>query len=141
SLTAARAVGVAGMYFLSASNPAPPLSASSITLWKWSDPFGGNVFTQQGHVAVSTYTQPPNAPQLGGFPAGVTACTQPGANCITTNDVRNLAAYWFGNSVYGAHAVGCAQGTETVACVQWYRLSGLDGPPTLLQQGTVDDPT
>jgi hypothetical protein len=139
SLTPARAVGVGGMYFVSASNPSTP--ASSITLWKWSDPFGGNVFTRQGHVTVSTYTQPPNAPQPGAFPSGVTSCAQTGAHCITTNDARNLAAYWFGDTVYGTHAVGCSQGGASVPCVQWYQLGSLDGPPALLQQGIVDDQT
>jgi hypothetical protein len=139
SLTPARAVGVPGMYLLSASNPST--RASSITLWKWSDPFGGNVFNQQGRVMVSTYMQPPNALQPGAFPPGVTACTQSGANCITTNDARNLAAYWFGNTVYGTHTVGCTQGGVSVACVQWYQLGSPDGPPALLQQGIVDDLT
>lgn len=137
SLTPARAVGVGGMYFVSASNPSTP--ASSITLWKWSDPFGSNVFTRQGHVTVSTYSQPPNAPQPGAYPPGVTSCAQAGAHCITTNDARNLAAYWFAGTVYGTHAIGCTQGAVSAACVQWYQLGSLDGPPALLQQGIVDD--
>jgi hypothetical protein len=142
SLTPARSVGVAGMYFVSASNPSnPPLASSFITLWKWSDPFGSNVFAQQGHVAVAPYTQPPDAPQPGAFPLGITACTQSGATCITTNDARNLAANWFNGTVYGAHAIGCTQGGATAACVQWYQLGNLDAPPALLQQGIVADAT
>ena len=130
SLTPAQGAGTAGMYFVSASNPSdPPLAASTVTLWKWRDPFGANVFTQQGHVAVSSYTQPPNAPQ-------------PGTTfLITTNDARNLTAYWFNNTVYAAHAIGCTQGAATVACVQWYQLGSLDGPPALLQEGIVADST
>ena len=141
SLTPARAVGVSGMYFVSASNPASPDVGSTITLWKWSDPFGSNLFTQQGAVTVSPYTQPPAALQLGGFPAGVTNCTQSGANCVETNDARNLTAYWSGSTVWAAHSAGCAQGGTPVACVQWYQLGNLDGAPTLLQQGIVDDPS
>jgi hypothetical protein len=142
SLTPARAVAVPGMYFVSASNPSsPPLTGSLITLWKWSDPFGSNVFAEQGHVAVTTYSQPPDAPQPGAFPSGVTACTQSGASCITTNDARNLAATWFNGTVWGAHAIGCAQGGAAVACVQWYQLGNLDAPPALLQQGAVPDAT
>src|SRR5262249_31344652 len=72
---------------------------------------------------------PPNAPQPGT------------TSLITTNDARNLTAYWFSNTVYAAHAIGCTQGGATVACVQWYQLGSLDGPPTLLQQGIVADPT
>jgi hypothetical protein len=141
SLTPARAVGGSGMYLVSASNPSPPLvTGSFITLWKWTNPFGGGQLSQQGHAVVSAYTQPPLAIQPGN-----TDCTQAGASCVATNDARNLAAYWFndpalGPTVYGAHAVGCAQGGAAVACVQWYQLGSVDGAPTLLQEGVVDDP-
>jgi len=137
SLTPARAVGVSGMYFLSASNGAS--GGSMISLWRWNSPFGRNTFVRQGSAQVSPYTQPPAALQLGGFPTGVTDCSQTGANCIETNDTRNLAAYWFNNTVWGAHAIGCTQAGTPVACVQWYQLGNLNGRPTLLQQGTVDD--
>ena len=140
SLTAARAVGVPGMYFVSASNPEAPALGSAVTLWKWSDPFGANVFTRQGSVAVSSYTQPPPGIQLGGFPAGVTNCEQSGAACIETNDTRNVTAYWFGGAVWAAHTVGCTQGGALAPCVQWYEVGNLDGATTLLQQGFVDNP-
>ncbi len=139
SLTPARGMGVSGMYFISANNPASPLAGSLVTLWKWVDPFGTNVFTRQGSVTVSSYMQPPPALQLGGLPAGVTSCMQPGANCIATNDARNLTAYWSANAVWAAHHIGCTQGGTPVACVQWYQLGNLNGAPTLLQQGVVDD--
>src|SRR6266498_2340537 len=141
SLTPARAVGVAGMYFVSASNPTSPSTGSAITLWKWSDPFGSNAFTRQGFVTVSDYTQPPPGIQQGGFPPGVTDCEQSGAACIETNDTRNVTAYWSGNTVWAAHTIGCAQGGAPAACVGWYQLGNLDGAPSLLQQGIVDDPT
>jgi hypothetical protein len=140
SLTPARALGVAGMYFVSASNPASPATGSAITLWKWSDPFGSNVFTRQGFVTVSDYTQPPPGIQQGGFPQGVTDCDQSGAACIETNDTRNVTAYWSGNTVWAAHTIGCAQGGAPAACVGWYHLGNLDGAPSLLQQGIVDNP-
>ena len=140
SLTPARAVGVAGMYFVSASNPTSPSTGSAITLWKWSDPFGSNVFTQQGFVTVSDYSQPPPGVQQGGLPPGVTDCEQPGAACIETNDTRNLTAYWFGDSVWAAHSMGCVQGGVTAPCVGWYQLGNLDGAPSLLRQGIVDNP-
>ena len=137
SLTPARAVGVSGMYFLSASNGAS--GGSMISLWRWKSPFGSNTFVRQGSVQVSPYVQPPAALQLGGFPTGVTACSQTGANCIETNDARNLAAYWSTNTVWGTHAIGCTQAGTPVACVQWYQLGNLNGRPTLLQHGIVDD--
>ena len=139
SLTPARAVGVAGMYFVSASSPVSSHTGSVVTLWRWADPFGANVFARQGWVTVSTYTQPPNALQPNALPPGVTDCTQPGAICVTTNDARNLTAHWSGNTVWAAHNIGCTQAGTPVACVQWYRLGSLDGAPALLQQGIVDD--
>ena len=140
TLTPARAVDGSGMYLVSASNPAAPATGSFITLWKWTDPFGSNLFTQQGHVVVSTYTQPPPAIQPGN-----TDCTVAGANCVETNDARNLAAYYYrdpvlGPTVYGTQHVGCTQGGAPAACVQWYQLANIDAPPTLVQQGIVDDP-
>jgi len=141
SLTPARAVTGPGMYFVSAANPEAPASGSTITLWKWSDPFGANVFTQQGSVAVSTYTQPPPGIQLGAFPAGVTDCEQSGAACIETNDARNVTAYWSGGTVWAAHTVGCTQGGALASCVQWYQLGNLDGATTLLEQGFVNNAT
>ena len=141
SLTPARAVGVTGMYFVSASNPTSPATGSAITLWKWSDPFGTNAFTRQGFVTVSDYTQPPPGIQQGGFPPGVTDCEQSGAACIETNDTRNVTAYWSGNTLWAAHTMGCAQGGAPAACVGWYQLGNLDGAPSLLQQGIVDNPT
>src|SRR6266571_2407409 len=95
SLTPARAVGVAGMYFVSASNAAS--TGSVITLWRWTDPFGSNAFIRRGWVTVSPYAQPPSALQPRAFPPGVSDCAQSGALCITTNDARNLAAYWSNN--------------------------------------------
>ncbi len=137
SLTPARAVGVAGMYFVSASNAAS--TGSVITLWRWTDPFGSNAFTRRGWVTVSPYAQPPSALQPRAFPPGVSDCAQSGALCITTNDARNLAAYWSNNTVWATHTIGCAQAGTPVACVQWYQLGGLDGTPALMQQGIVDD--
>jgi len=77
SLTPARAVGVSGMYFLSA--PTERAGGSMISLWRWNSPFGSNTFVRKGSVQVSPYVQPPAALQLGGFPTGVTACSQTGA--------------------------------------------------------------
>jgi hypothetical protein len=55
---------------------------------------------------------------------------------------RALGAYWAydtasGDTIYGAHTIGCNPGAGTVACVQWYRLGSLEGTPVLLQQGIL----
>src|SRR5215470_1997460 len=141
SLTPARAVGVAGMYFVSAANPTSPSTGSAITLWKWSDPFGSNVFTRQGFVTVDDYTQPPMGVQQGSFPSGITDCEQTGAACFETNDTRNLTAYWSGGTVWAAHTMGCLQGGGPAACVGWYQLGNLDAAPSLLRKGIVDNQT
>ncbi len=114
-------VGVAGTaYFLSADNCG---GCSTISLWKWSTPFGSSSFVLRGGVRVQTYSQPPNARQLGG-------------NRIATNDTRNLGGSWYNATVYGTHAIGCNPGFGTVACVQWYQIGNLDtGTPALVQQG------
>jgi len=122
TLYPARAVGVsAAMYFIGADN----CNCSSISLWKWTAPFGSNLFTLQGGVPVTFYTQPPNALQKGS------------SGLITTNDTGNLGAQWYGGTVYGAHAIGCNPGGGTVACVQWYQLGNVDGAPSLVQQGII----
>jgi hypothetical protein len=69
----------------------------------------------------------------------VTDCEQAGAACIETNDTRNLTAYWFGNTVWGAHTMGCLQGGAPATCVGWYQLGNLDSAPSLLRQGIVDN--
>jgi len=140
SLSPARGTGVAGMYFVSASNPGSGALGSAVTLWKWSNPFGTSVFTQQGYVTVASYAQPPQALQPGALPAGVTNCTQSGANCIQTNDARNLTTYWSSGTVWAAHNIGCTQEAGPAACAQWYQLGNLDGSPALLLQGVVDNP-
>ena len=37
--------------------------------------------------------------------------------------------------------MGCAQAGGPAACVGWYQLGNLDGAPSLLRQGIVDDAT
>ncbi len=130
SLYPAQAVGMDGTaYFLAADNCS---GCSTISLWKWSTPFGTSVFQLRGGVRVTAYSQPPSA-------------KQPGGGRIATNDVRNLGGHWYntnsalyGRTVYGTHAIGCNPGTGTVACLQWYQLYNLDtGTPALVQQGIL----
>ena len=128
SLTPARAVGAPlTAYFLSADNNGCSATGpcSTISLWRWYDPFGADRFTLQGGVTVTPYSQPPAADQPG----------SPGS--ITTNDVRNLAAYWSNNTVFGAHTIAWNPGTGTVPSVQWYQLGNLDARPILAQQNIL----
>lgn len=125
TLTPARHVMVSGAaYFIAADNSG--CTCSSVSLWKWSDPFGASSFTLRGGVSVTSYGQPPDAPQSGGH--GL-----PGL--IATNDAGNLGAYWYDGTIYGAHTVGDNPGGGTVAGVQWYQLGNIDTTPALLQQG------
>jgi hypothetical protein len=120
--TAANPYTEAG-YFLAADDGICPPTCSNVYLWKWSDPFGANSFTFQGQVAVTTFAQPVTAKQNGGS--------------VATNDSRELAAYYYNGTIYGAHAISCNPGTGTVDCVQWYQVGNIDGAPTLVQQGIV----
>src|SRR5512143_65892 len=107
------------MYFLSADNQGS--GGSNISLFRWVDPFGANSFALQGGVAVASYQQPPD-PFLGGVQ-------------VATNDVRDLAAYYYNGTIYGAHTGGFVVDGFTNAEVQWYQLGNVDGAPTLMQQG------
>lgn len=112
------------MYFLSADNCN---NCSTISVYKWANPFASSTppITLQGGVTVTSYSQPPSALQMGS------------STPLDTNDVRDLGAYWYAGTIYGAHAIGCNPGSGTVACVQWYQAGNLDGSPSLLQQGTI----
>jgi hypothetical protein len=123
TLYPAKGVMTAGAYFVAPDNNSS--SGNSISLWKWTDPFGANTFTLQGGVTVNTYTQPPKA-------------TQPGGT-TDTGDTRNLGAAYYNGTVYGVHTTGCTPsgGTTTVPCLQWYQLGSIDSTPSLVQQGIV----
>lgn len=136
TLTPVRGAASAGAtYFIAADNDQCP--CSTISVWKWTGPFGASVFALRGGVSVSSYNQPPNAPQLGGTGS---------SGLIATNDSRNLGAYWFAGTVYGAHTVAYDTGTAALSCstqpspppclavVQWYQIGSLEAP-SLIQQG------
>jgi hypothetical protein len=127
TLMPARGMGAsASQYFIAADNGTCP--CSNVSVWRWTDPFGASTFTLRGGVTVASYGQPPNAQQLGGT-------GKPGL--IAVNDAGELAAYWSGGTLYGAHTVSVNPGSGTVAGVQWYQLGNLDTTLSLLQQGTI----
>lgn len=107
-----------GAYFVSADNCN---ACSVVSVWTWTDPFGASAFVLRGGVAVTSYSQPPNAAQPGGI--------------VTTGDTRVLGAQVQGATLFAAHAIGCNPGTGLVACVQWLQIGNPGGAPTLLQQG------
>ena len=133
TLTPARTTGVtdptytAGTeYFTAADNGTCP--CSNIHAWAW-NAFSGAAPRDLGSVRVTNYDQPPNM-------------IQPGGGTITSNDARELSAYWTydaanGSTVWATHATGCNPGAGEVSCAQWYRISHLDTTPTLAQQGIV----
>lgn len=113
------------MYFVGADNGTCP--CSKISVWRWANALAGGAITLQGGVDVVSYAQPPTAVQ----PAGANPAT------IESNDARTLGAQVFNGSVYSAHTIGCNPGAGTVACIQWYQLGNIDGPPALVQQGVL----
>ena len=113
------------MYFLSADNAGCP--CSTVSVWKWTNPFAATAFTLSGGAGVTTYNQPPDAVQPNGARYGA----------IATNDAGNLAAYWSGGTLYGAHTIAYNPGAGTVAAIQWYQVNGIDSTPSLAQQGVI----
>jgi uncharacterized repeat protein (TIGR01451 family) len=100
----------------------------TISLWRWSDPFGTSTWTLAGGVHVTPYHQVINpAPAPGGT--------------IAANDWRNqdahLAIVGGVRTIYGVHAISCNPNDIPVNCIQWYQLGNVDGAPTLVQQGIL----
>lgn len=126
TLSPARSVGVAKTaYFTAVDNcDSSCPTGTTVTLWKWNDPFGANTFSSQGGVNITAYSQPPNAVQKDGAP-------------ITTNDTRVLGSQWFAGTVTGVHTTGFSATGGTVAAVQWYQLGSLDAAPTVVQEGII----
>jgi hypothetical protein len=113
-------------YFLAADDGVCPPTCSHVYVWRWTNPFGGtNVLSFQGSATIPTFAQPVPAVQKG---TGGT---------INTNDNRDLAAWLFKGTIYGAHTISCNPGTGTVDCVQWYQVGGLNTTPTIIQKGTI----
>jgi hypothetical protein len=124
----AREVGVAKTMYFTAAENCTICSMSRIAVWKWSDPFGANAFSQTGTIAIQPYAQPPNA-------------VQPGSTTtIDTNDTRVLGSQWYQGTIYAVHTIGANPGGGTVPAVQWFQLANLDGGLAVVQQGMLASP-
>ncbi len=96
---------------------------NTLTVWKFSDPWGTPSFTQAGTVTVNSYSLTVDQPQLGG-------------SNLQGNDNRLLDVEYWGGKLWATHAVGCNPGSGTVNCVRWYEINISSGTPSLVQQGT-----
>ncbi|MFL5731953.1 MAG: dockerin type I domain-containing protein [Chloroflexia bacterium] len=112
-------------YFVNSSSTP---GSSRVTLWRWTDPFGANVFEQAGGVDVALYLQA--VPMLQPAPGQ----PMPPAGYV---DNRTLGAIWWNGTLYATHAIGCNAGTSVTDCIQWYQLGNLNGAPSLQQQGII----
>jgi hypothetical protein len=129
TLIPTRGVTVANtMYFDQADDYAT--TGQTVSLWKWTNPFGASSFTLQGGIGVTPYTTPVNATQ-----------PSPG-NPITTNDMRTEGGHYYNGTVYGSHTISCKPGgsVTTVTCIQWFQIGNLDGSPTKTQEGIWGSP-
>ena len=96
---------------------------NTLTVWKFSDPWGSPTFTQAGTVTVNSYSLPVSQPQSGG-------------GTMQGNDDRLLDVEYWGGKLWATHTVGCNPGGGTVNCVRWYEINISSGTPSLVQQGT-----
>lgn len=96
---------------------------NTLTVWKFSDPWGSPSFTSAGTVTVNAYNLPVSQPQSGG-------------SNIQANDNRLLDVEYWGGKLWTTHAVGCNPGTGPVNCARWYEINIKSGTPSLAQQGT-----
>ena len=96
---------------------------NTLTVWKFSDPWGSPDFELAGTVTVNSYNLPISQPQLGG-------------SAIQGNDNRLLDVEYWGGKLWATHTVGCNPGSGTVNCVRWYEIDISSGTPSLVQQGT-----
>lgn len=98
-------------------------SQNTLTVWKFSDPFGTPSLTQAGTVTVNSYSLPVAQLQLGG-------------SNIQGNDNRLLDVKYWGGKLYATHHVGCNPGSGTVNCIRWYVINISSGVPVLADQGS-----
>ncbi|MCB8966900.1 MAG: proprotein convertase P-domain-containing protein [Ardenticatenaceae bacterium] len=96
---------------------------NTLTVWKFSDPFGTPSLTQAGTVTVNSYSLSVAQPQLGG-------------SNIQGNDNRLLDVKYWGGKLYAVHHIGCNPGSGTVNCIRWYIIDISSGTPVLSDQGT-----
>lgn len=97
---------------------------NTLTVWKFSNPWGTASFTQAGTVTVNSYSLSVDQPQAGS------------SDKMQGNDNRLLDVQYWGGRLWATHTVGCNPGGGTVNCVRWYELNISSGTPSLVQQGT-----
>jgi subtilisin-like proprotein convertase family protein len=97
---------------------------STLTVWRFSDPWGTPSFTQAGAVSVASYSLPVAQPQSGG-------------SNIQGNDNRLLDVEYWAGRMWTTHSIGCNPGGGTVNCIRWYEINISSGTPSLVQQGTL----
>lgn len=108
-----------------------PCDGAELNVYKLTVDFvgAGTSFVLASHLALTDYSYPVSAPQLGSATAKVLA-----------NDERLLDAQWHTDgTIYTTHTIGCNPGAGIVDCVRWYQVGNLSGTPTLLQEGTISN--
>ncbi len=99
-------------------------SQTTLTVWRFNDPWGTPSITSAGTVTVNSYSLPVSQPQLGS------------SGQMQGNDNRLLDVEYWGGRLWATHTVGCNPGSGTVNCVRWYEINISSGTPSLVQQGT-----
>ena len=105
-----------------------PYNGDLFAVWSWSDPFGGNTFTQVGLVDLAAATgvaasYPVDAPQAG---SSIT---------IQDNDWRVLDAEYRNGRVWMTHSLSMNPGLGVVDAVRWAELDPT--VPAVVQAGVV----
>ena len=100
---------------------------NTLTVWKFSDPFGTPSFTQAGTVTVNSYSLPIDQQQSGG-------------NNIQANDNRMLDVKYWNGRLYATHTIGANPGGGTVNAARWYIIDVSTGSPSLVDWGQAWGP-
>ncbi|MFZ0429242.1 MAG: hypothetical protein WAO20_14070, partial [Acidobacteriota bacterium] len=85
------------------------------TVWSWTDPFGANIFTNEGNVNLNSATGvtagfPIDAPQAGS------------SDLVQANDWRGLDAEYHDGEIWMTTTIACNPGSGTVDCIRWARI-------------------
>ena len=101
------------------------------TIWSWSDPFGANVFTNEGDVDLNSATG-----VTAGFPIDT---PQAGSSeLIQANDWRGLDAEYRDGEIWMSNTIACNPGGGTVNCIRWARIDPTG--PAVIDAGIFASP-